>query len=307
MKPAVVAAAVLIAAVLIIVPVLFVQYRTVDVVEQRSVPWTEDTTELGLHLAASLGVVEVGFEDLDGAAVEITARVQGTASHFGDKSPLDLRLEYGNATDGRLDVVARFNTYAPQPYYSLHTVRYEVLVDTDLPTELNITVTTGGATVLTTEGTVLNGLRLNATTLGATVALNNGTVLAGDMRVRSATGGAFLYWNNVTVVGDRRVLLEESSGKVFARVNQLDPMGGAVAVVSEDRAGATELVMDIHRGVSATVEGTSVLGPVELTDEGGFSGTPTALRSANYPTAMRFDVRLNSTVGGIEAWCRWSS
>lgn len=307
MSPAVAAAAVLIVAALIVVPVLFVQYRTVDVAERREVPWGEGIDEVEVHLAATLGEVEIGFAQLDGPAVEIAARVQGTASHFGEGSPLDLRLEYGNTTPGRLDVLARFNTYAPQPYYSLHTVRYEVLIDTDLPARLNVSVTTGGATVTTAEGAVLNGLQLNATTLGATVALNNGTVLAGDVRIRTATGGTALYWNNVSVVGDRRVVMEESSGKLSARVHQATPLGGSVTLVGEDRAGSTELVLDIRRGISAAVEGTSVLGPVELTDEGGFSGTPTALRSANYPTAMRFDVRLNSTVGGIEAWCRWSS
>ena len=286
---------------------MFLQYRTVDILDRRAVPWDEGITELDLQLVASLGEVEIGFAHLDGNAVEITARVQGTAGHFGERSPLDLNVTYCNDTsEGRLDVSAVLKTYAPWPYYTLDHVRYQVLIDTDLPTGLNISVTTGGATVRTAEGTTLTGLRLNATTLGAVVALNNGTVLAGDVRIRTATGGSAFYWNNLTVVGDRRVQLEESSGKIVARVFQGTPMGGAVTLVGEDQAGAIELVLDIRRGISAVVEGKSSVGTVALTNEGSFSGSENLLISANYPTAMQFNVRLNNTVGGIDAWCRWS-
>lgn len=305
-SPAAAAGTILIALILVILSAMFLQYRTVDLMEQSEVTLKEGVTELDLNIGASRGEVVIGFAPLGGNAVELTAHVKGTASYFGDGSVMALDIS-NTTSDGRLTVSAFFDTYAPWPYYALDEVSCQVLIDSDLPTTLDINVATGGATVRTVDGVKLNGLSLDVTNLGATVALNNGTVLAGDMNIRSATGTNALYWNNLIVIGDRTVQMEESSGKMTIKVFQDTPMEGAVSIVGEDRAGSVELTMDIGEEVSAAVEGDSRFGTVNLTNEGGFYHSENALISDNHPAAMRFDVQLNSTVGDIEAWCRRSS
>jgi len=302
------AGATVIVAMLILLSAMFLQYRTVDEMESSTVPWEEGVERLSLRVVAERGEVEVSFAPLDGAAVNVTTQVRGTAGLFGGEPTMSSNVSYVSGPSGQLNVSAMIGIYAPQPFYSLEDIKCRVVIDTNLPADINITVTTGGAMVRTANGTTLNGLSIDATTLGSVVALNNGTVLAGNVHIRTATGGSQLYWNNISVSGYRQLQMEESSGDLIAKIYQTDPMGGSVVMTGKKAAGLIELHLHMRGGVSAMVEGGSSFGQVELATQEGFSGDDKRLVSShNHPAASMFDVRLNNTIGSVEAWCSWSA
>ena len=295
---------------LIIVPVLFVQYDPIDIQEERSVDMVEGATNLNLNLVASLGEVEVRFAELGSEAVKVRAHIEGRSGLFGQDNPLNLSLMHRDDVGqggSNLTVDAAFNTYAPYPYYYLERVRYQVLVDQGLATDLNISVTTGGVVLWTEPGVVLKGLKLTATTHGAVISLNNGTVLSGDVAIHTATGGTTLHWHNLAVVGDRTITLEESSGPIEATFVQHEALGGNVLLQAKDTAGAIALLVDVKGDLGAMVRTSNGLGGTDLIPLGGFTADEKVLTSASYPSRDNFVFQLNNTVGGIEATGRWTA
>lgn len=305
--PYIVLTAVIVAAMLIIVPVMFLQVRSVERSENLTVPMEDGMTDIRLRVLASLGMVEVGFAELDGEAVKVAAFVNGTSGLFGNDDPLKANVTYEiDPASGSMNVTVRFDVYAPRPYYSLDDARCNVLIDKSLAADINITVATGGAVVRTTEGSVITGLRIDATSLGSVVALNNGTVLSGDVRIRTATGGNSFYWNNLTVNGSRLIEVEESSGEMLLRLSQAGGMGGSVTIHGLDHGGLISADLRLSGDVSASLAATSSLREVELNCSDGFRHQDGGLASNNHPAASSFDIRLNSTMGSIEARCRWT-
>jgi hypothetical protein len=302
------AAAVLIVAVmLMLASAMSLQVRSLEVSESYIVPLEEGIDEVRLDIVASRGEVDVGFADLDGDAVIVTASLHGTASMFGSDIPLNATVTYDiDAMSGVVNVSAIMDVDAPWPYHALEKVRLEIAIDRSLAAHIDITVVTGGAIVRTVEGSNITGLNIDATSLGSVVALNNGTILSGDVHIRTATGGTKLYWNNLTVSGDRLVKVQESSGGVFMFVNQASDMEGSVTMMGIEHSGAMSMCLDVSGNVSASVAAMSFLGGVRLNCIEGFEPEDNTARSINHPAPSCFNVMLNNTVGGIETWCRWS-
>lgn len=299
--------AAIVVAMLAIVSAMFLQVRPLERSESYAVPLEDGMEDVRLMVMSSLGEVEVGFAELGGDAVQITTHVSGTAGLFGNDDPMKANISHViDPVGGGLNVTALLDVYAPWPYYSLDDVRCEIVIDNRLAADINITVVTGGATVRTAEGTTITGLSIDSTSLGSVVALNNGTVLAGDVRIRTATGGSAFYWNNLTVVGDRTIEVEESSGELLAVMSQAREMGGSVIMSEKGRGGPMTLQVDIGGDVSASLTASSSLGTVELNAVEGFRGQDGVLVSDNHPGASHLDIRMNNTVGRVEAWCRWS-
>jgi hypothetical protein len=188
----------------------------------------------------------------------------------------------------------------------LSETRYTVQINKTLRASLDLSVVTGGVILKTTNGAVLEGLRLNATSKGAVVSLENGTVLAGNVKIKTATGGTQLSWNNVTVEGDRTVSIGESSGKITARFDQRKSLGGTVEVLSKETAGKTSLIFRLVGDTSAVVVVNEGINEAQLINSGGFSGNVLNFHSTNYPTSNHFNVQVNNTIGGIIVDGKWT-
>ena len=304
--PVHVAAAIMTVAMLSIASAMALQVRSLEVSESYAIPLEQGIGAIDLSVVASLGEVEVDFAELHGEAAVITTRLSGSTSMLGGETPLNMSVTYeSDARAGVVNVTAFMDVYAPWPYHSLDEVRCEVLIDRGLAADINITVVTGGATVRTAEGANIRGLSIDATSLGSVIALNNGTVLSGDVRVRTATGGSTLYWNNVTVDGDRQVTMGESSGELRAMIGQAGSMGGTVTLLGKSIGGPMALRMELSGDVSASV-GAASRRDMRMNCSDGFRCQGGAMSSIDHPVASSFDVRLESEVGGIEAWGRWS-
>lgn len=293
-------------AILSLASAMALQVRSLEVSDSYSVPLEQGIGAIDLNVVASLGEVEVNFAELHGEAAVITTRLSGSVSMLGGEAPLNMNVTYkSDARTGVVNVTAFMDVYAPWPYHSLDEVRCEVLIDRGLAADINITVVTGGAAVRTVEGANIRGLSIDATSLGSVVELNNGTVLSGDVRVRTATGGSVLYWNNVIVDGDRRVTMEESSGELCAMIGQAGNMGGTVTLLGKSIGGPMTLRMELNGDVSASVDAASRR-DARMNCSDGFRCHGGVMSSNEHPAASSFDVRLESAVGGIEAWGRWS-
>ncbi|HOK27632.1 MAG TPA: hypothetical protein PLI21_01235 [Methanomassiliicoccaceae archaeon] len=301
------AAAVLIVAVmLMLASAMSLQVRSLEVSESYIVPLEEGIEEVRLDVVASRGEVDVGFADLDGDAVIVTASLHGTASMFGSDIPLNTTVTYDiDAMSGVVNVSAIMDVDAPWPYHMLEKVRFEIDIDRSLAAHIDITVVTGGAIVRTVEGSNITGLNIYATSLGSVVALNNGTILSGDVHIRTATGGTKLYWNNLTVSGDRLVTMEESSGVLRAMIDQTGSMEGTVTLLGKSIGGPVSLDMELRGDVGGSVEATS-RGDIKMDCQDGFRCHDGTRASSGHPAASSFHVRLESTVGGIEARGRWT-
>lgn len=305
--PVLFVAVIMTVAMLILVSAMALQVRSLEMSERYAIPLESGIDAIDINVVASLGVVEVNFADLHDEAAVIITRLSGSASILAGDARMSLNVTYENdARPGVINVTALMDVYAPWPYHSLDEVRCEVLIDRGLAADIDITVVTGGAAVRTVEGANVTGLRINATSLGSVIALNNGTVLSGDVHVRTATGGNTLYWNNVTVDGDRRVTMEESTGELRAMIGQSDSMGGTVTLLGKNIGGAMSLGMELSGDVGTSVVVTS-RGDVKMNCSDGFRCQDGGMASINNPVASSFDVHLESAVGGIEAWGRWSS
>lgn len=292
-------------------PFVFLESRVLDIHERRDVPMVPDANRIEIDVTASVGELEVYFAPLDGKAAEVLAEVEGKASYFGGDEPLNLTLEHTSEVgeDGNVTIKANvsFNAYAPWPYYSLDRTHFTVVVNESLRTKLDLKMTTGGISVTTAPGVVLEGLRLNATSEGAAVTFNNGTTLAGDVNIRTATGGTQFRWYNVNVTNYPTVTLSESSGIINMTIRQHCPMNGSVNVTAVDVMGDIELRLDLSGEVNQAMI-SSKKGDVFRSD--GFQGTlPPSLRTYNYydPDAHRMNVQLNNTMGGIMVDGRWTA
>ena len=73
-SPAAAAGTILIALILVILSAMFLQYRTVDLMEQSDVTLKEGVTELDLNIGASRGEVVIGFAPLGGNSTSPTLR-----------------------------------------------------------------------------------------------------------------------------------------------------------------------------------------------------------------------------------------
>lgn len=291
------------------IPFLFLQYRTVNVREEQTIPFPEGAERINLTVTATVGHLKVEFVDLVDNAVRIIAEVKGQAGFFGAASPMRLFVAAENDTargGSNISASVHFDTYAPWPYYSLSDRYFTVQVDKSLRADLNLSVMTGGVVLTTASGVVLDGLRLSATNDGAVVSLNNGTALAGNVTIKTATGGTTLRWNNVTVQGDRTISLGESSGLIDARFDQVVPLGSNVTLISKDTVGETRVVFVLAGDVSALVVANGGIGGVELVPLQGFSGTAKSFLSDNHPATSRFDARLNNSIGGIIVEGSWT-
>lgn len=294
---------------LLAIPFLFLQYRTVEIQEERSVPLPTGAERINLTVTATVGHLKVEFVDLADSAVRVVAEVKGKSGFFGEASPLRLSIAAANDTalgGKNISASVNFDTYAPWPYYSLSDRYFTVQLDKSLRADLNLSVMTGGVVLTTTSGVVLEGLRLTATNDGAVVSLNNGTVLAGNMNIRTATGGTMLRWNNVTVQGDRIVSLGESSGLINARFDQFVPLGSNITLMSKDTVGEMRISFILVGNVSANVVCNGGIGGVELLPLRGFNGTARSFHSDNHPATGSFDARLNNSLGGIIAEGSWT-
>lgn len=306
------AVALLIVALLVIVavavPFVFLESRALDINEQRDVPMTYGASSITLNVMASVGELEVSFDELDGKAAEVLAEVEGKASYFGNEEPLNLTLEHSyDAGSRRITVNVSFNAYAPWPYYSLDRTHFTVVVNSSLITSLDLKVTTGGINVTTIPGVVLEGLSLNATSKGAVVSLNNGTTLAGDVRIHTATGGTHFRWYNVNVTNYPTVMLSESSGLINATIEQHWPLNSSVDIRIVDVMGDIELRLDMS-GNANSAQISSKRGDV-FNSEGFYGTLPPNLRTYNYydPNANLMSVQLNNTLGGIMVDGRWAA
>lgn len=307
------AAAVAVVIVIIIagvsLPLFLIDFRTISVDEVNSVA-PNGSGRVDLQVTATVGELEILFLPMEGEAIRVHSNVQGSSNLFGKESPLRVNITSENATDARggmQSVNVTLDTYAPWPNYSLKTVNFSIEVNESLRTSLNLSVTTGGIALTTARGVVLEDLELNSTAKGAKVSLENGTVLDGDMRIQTATGGSSLSWNNLTVVGARSLSLIESSGPINASFRQSAPMGGSVAMTVKDTLGEVRLEFDLAGQTSARVTCGWNLGEPEVTDRGGFSGTPASFASDNYPSASRFRVQVNQTLGNIHLDGSWTA
>ena len=290
-------------------PLFLVNFRTISVDEVSSVA-PNGSGRVDLQVTATVGELEIVFLPMDGEAVRVRSNIQGNSNIFGKESPLRVNITSENATDARGEtqsVNVTLNTYAPWPNYSLRTVGFSIAINESLRTGLNLSVTTGGISLTTARGVVLEDLELNSTAKGAKVSLENGTVLDGNMRIQTATGGSALSWNNLTVVGSRSLTLIESSGPINATFRQSAPMGGSVAMTVKDTLGEVRLGFDLAGQTSARITCGWNLGEPEVTDRGGFSGTPASFASDNYPSDTRFRVQVNQTLGNIHLDGRWTA
>jgi hypothetical protein len=305
-----IAVVIIVVVALLAIPFLFLQYRTVDVREEQTIPMSAGIERINLTVTATVGLLKVEFVDLAESAVQIVAEVKGHAGFFGEESPLRLSVAAENDTargGNEINASVNFDTYAPWPYYSVSERYFTVLVDESLRADLNLSVKTGGVVLTTTSGVVLDGLRLAATNDGAVISLNNGTVLAGDLNIKTATGGTMLRWNNVTVRGDHTISLGESSGPIDAQFDQVHPLGSNVTLISKDTVGETRVAFVLAGEVSAQVVANGGIGGVELVPLGGFTGTAKSFLSVNHPAPGSFNARLNNSIGGIIVEGSWSA
>lgn len=300
--PVYIAGAIITVAMLVLVSAMALQVRSLEMSESIAIPMGPGMEAVDLNVDASLGEVEVSFADLRDKAVVVTTRLSGSASVLGDEAPLSLNVTHENDIKmGVINVTAIMDVYAPWPYHSLDEVRCDVVIDRRLAAGINITVTTGGATVRTAEGTNITGINIDTTSLGSAIVLNNGTVLSGDVRMRTATGGGTLYWNNVVVDGDRTLSMEESSGQLRTVIVQDGGMGGTVTLLKKSVGGPIALDMELSGDVSGTVGASRDDARFNCSE--GFrchDGAMTSIR----PAESSFDVRMESA-GGIEARGRW--
>lgn len=288
-------------------PLFLIDFRTISVDEVSSVA-PNGSGRVDLQVTATVGELEIVFLPMENEAIRVHSIIQGNSNMFGKDSPLRVDITSENATDARGDTQAvnvTLNTYAPWPNYSLRTVSFSIAVNESLRTSLNLSVTTGGISLTTARGVVLEDLELNSTAKGAKVSLENGTVLDGDIRIQTATGGSALSWNNLTVSGIHSLTLIESSGPINATFHQSTPMGGSVNMKVKDTLGEVRLGFDLAGHTSAKVTCGWNLGEPVVTDLGGFSGTPSSFTSDNYPSSSRFQVQVNQTIGNIRVDGRW--
>jgi len=290
-------------------PLIFIDLRTVAIDDVMSVG-PDGSGRLDLRVEATVGELEVIFRPLGNEAVMVRSMVEGKANVFGDGSPLKVNVTSSSAADAMGSVQAvnvTLNTYAPWPHYSIRKVNYTITIDEGLRTGLNLSVRTGGISLATAAGVVIEGLELNSTAKGAAVSFANGTVLAGDVRIQTATGGSNLSWDNVTVLGARNIALLESSGPITAMFSQSSPMGGSVRMRVVDAVGEVRLGFDLAGQASARITCGWNPGTPEVTDLGGFSGTPENFLSDNYPGGSSFRVQVNQTLGNIRVDGRWAA
>lgn len=305
-------AAVMMAIVLLVILALASPFvvggQAIDIDERRDISLSPGVRSIELNVRATIGQLEVSFAELDGKAVEVTAQIEGTTIRPGSGGPLELTAEYRDdvASGGdRMVANITFDAYAPWPYYSLDSARYSVVVDPSLNATLDLGMTTGGITLSTAPGVVLEGLRLNATSNGAAVTFNNGTMLSGDVRIHTATGGTLFRWYDVEVKGHPTIALSESSGDIDAVFYQHRPLNGSMTVKAAGTLGDMSLSLDLSGVNSAEVKSSK---GATVTGEGFTGSLPASLRSDNYRDGgvHRMDVQLNNTRGDIVVDGRWA-
>ncbi|MDW5563127.1 MAG: hypothetical protein SA339_07860 [Methanomassiliicoccus sp.] len=289
-------------------PLLLIDFRTVSINEVDAVP-SNGSGRLDLKVKATVGELAIVFMPLDGDAVRVESNVQGQSNLFGKASPLRVDVNSTNST-GPLGTVqsvnVTLNTYAPWPNYALKEVGFTIAIDENLRTRLNLSVITGGISLATARGVVIEGLEINSTAKGAVISFENGTVLAGDVRIKTATGGSVLSWNDVEVLGSRNLNIMESSGPIVARFDQSAPMNGTVNMKVADTVGEVRLGFFLDGQVSAKVTCGWDLGTPQAVNLGGFDGTPANFQSHNYPSEDRFRVQVNQTLGNIHLDGSWT-
>ena len=89
--------------------------------------------------------------------------------------------------------------------------------------------------------------------------------------------------------------------------SQSSPMGGSVRMRVVDAVGEVRLGFDLAGQASARITCGWNLGTPEVTDLGGFSGTPENFLSDNYPGGSSFRVQVNQTLGNIRVDGRWAA
>jgi hypothetical protein len=128
--------------------------------------------------------------------------------------------------------------------------------------------------------------------------LGRGVIVKGNVTIQSTTGGANLNWDNVKVTDDVSIAVKTTTGRVGVDIAEDSSINRNVTLNAETVTGGVDLSMMIQDSVGAMVNSSTIVGGVN-TNLTGFSGTPSSLRSDNYPSASNFAVTLKTTTGGI--------
>ena len=296
-------AVIIILAAAISIPLIFLNYKDIRILERKEVPYQEGIDNATISILATRGNLNVSFEKLDGPMVILQAILLGKAGFFGNTDPLNLTLNH-SVENRTLVVNGTIDTYGPWPYYTLSRTNYNLIIDSSLRSRVNVSMTTGGIKFNASSGVVLEGVRLEATSGGVKMNLTNAS-LNGDIHVKTATGGTNLTWNNLNVLKDVRMELKESSGPITMDILQSNYIQGNVTIDARATAGLLTFNLSLGGNTSAIVKSKSSLGAVKIMDKTGFSGTTDILQSINYPSTHSFNATMNTTVGGIDISARY--
>jgi len=289
-----------------IVTIAFLPVRAVDISESRDVLYQAGVDTVNLNFTADVALVNVAFEDLVDKLVTLDVSVTGRVGALVSTDLLDLTFD-NTTIDNVLTVTSELDiTGGGWPWYSSLNVTCNIRIDHSMNASLDVKTSTGGITMGTQAGVVLNSLSLEATTGGVEANLVEDIVVAGDVSVKTTTGGVKFSWRNVIVTRDVLVDVETTTGGVDVDVTQEEELLGNVTLEAEATTGGVNFAIDIQGDVGAKIESSVTTGGIDIDGQVGFGGTESLLRSDNYPAGSNFNVSLKTTTGGINIDARYT-
>jgi len=190
-------------------------------------------------------------------------------------------------------------------------VTCRIRVDRSLNASVNVVTRTGGISLDTEAGVILDSVSLETVTGGVGAGLVQDVVVSGDVSVVTTTGGVALFWDNVIVTEDVLVSAITTTGGVAVSVRQDKEQLWNVTVEAEATTGGVAFAIDIGGDVGAKIDSSVTTGGIDVDRQVGFSlvysyPDRAGLISDNHPAKNNFSVGLKTTTGGINIDARYT-
>ena len=286
--------------------VSFLPIRSVDVQENRVVPFQIGVQAVVFDLTVDVGNVNVSFSDLADNAVTFSLSVSGYGSLLSDQ-PYTLTFE--KTTEGNvLTVTSEVTTSVLHGWLNLNVLETEcnLVIKSSLNASITVKTGTGAINFETRSGVVLDSVLLETATGAIGASFAEGTAVTGDISIQTVTGAQGVSWRNVVAERDISVNVGSVTGAVSVDIEQDGRLRNSVELGVEVTTGAISLVLNLSGTIAGKVTSSTTTGTVDVQRTSGFTGSSTQLQSSNYPSDSQFDVTLQTTTGGISIDAQYS-
>jgi len=278
---------------------VFLPVYSYELTEEHSIPILEDIDSIKLILDADVATVDVGFQKLEDESFKIRVTAEVRSGILAPKEVYDLSFDH-QVEDSTLTVSSSLVTRKFQwPLCPEINTSVTVVIDVALNAEIEITDHVGKVFMKAGGGVAVKSLDIEVDVGTVEVAFEETSTIEGDVSLKTKTGDIGFKWDNAAA-GDIDVLLRAMVGEVRADIRQTDPTVEDVELRAEASTGDVRLRIAVEDDVGAQVETSTGVGDIVISQQTGFTGLKTLLKSTNYPAKSNFQINLETGVGGIE-------